>query len=65
MLRVIKWCPVVAIALQATRVRTAKRLQFRYFARKHAIFWSPSAAKSSKANKLIHKVERVGNGFAA
>ena len=38
---------LVAVALRATRaLRTAKRLQFRCFARNRAIFWSPSAAKS-------------------
>ena len=48
---------LVAVALRSTRalrtslrgipaLQAAKRLQFRCFARKRAIFWSPSAAKS-------------------
>ena len=39
---------LVAVALRADAraLHTAKRLQFRCFARKRAIFWSPSAGKS-------------------
>src|SRR5262249_33209872 len=39
------------------------RLRFLYFARKHAIFWWPSAVKSSKAKRLICNHRPVGGQY--